>query len=56
LGIPKIGTVGLLLKAKQAGVLSTITPDLERLRSQGFSTSQSVVDAIVEQAGEGITH
>ncbi len=52
LGIPKIGTVGILLKAKQVGLLSAIKPDLERLRQDGFSLSQSVIDAVLEQASE----
>lgn len=52
LGIRKIGTVGILLKAKQVGHLAEIRPDLEQLRSQGFSLSQSVVEAVLAQAGE----
>ena len=52
LGLPKIGTVGILLKAKQVGLLSAIKPDLERLRLDGFSLSQSVIDAVLEQANE----
>ena len=52
LGLPKIGTVGILLKAKQVGLLSVIKPDLERLRRDGFSLSQRVIDAVLEQANE----
>ena len=52
LGLRKIGTVGILLKAKQVGLLPAVQPDLERLRRQGFSLSQSVVDAVLQQAGE----
>lgn len=52
LGMRKIGTVGILLKAKQIGLLPEIRPDLERLRSQGFSISQSVIDTVLAQAGE----
>jgi len=52
LGLNKIGTVGILLKAKQSGLLPTIRPELERLRRQGFSLSQAVIDAVLQQAGE----
>ena len=41
-----------LLKAKQAGLLAYIRPDVARLRQQGFSISQRVVDAVLQQAGE----
>jgi predicted nucleic acid-binding protein len=52
LGIDKIGTVGILLKAKEIGLLSVIRPEIERLRVQGFSLSHSVVEAVLQQAGE----
>jgi predicted nucleic acid-binding protein len=52
LGLNKIGTVGLLLKAKQMGLLDVIRPDLEQLRLQGFSISQYVVDIILQEAEE----
>jgi predicted nucleic acid-binding protein len=52
LGLGKIGTVGILLKAKQVGLLPQIRPEVERLRRQGFSISQRVVDAVLQQAGE----
>ncbi len=52
LGMSKMGTVGILLKAKQVGLLSTIQPDLEKLHQQGFSISQDVINAVLRQAGE----
>lgn len=52
LGVKKIGTIGILLKARQIGVLPAIRPDLEQLRQQGFSMSQDVMDAVLRQAGE----
>lgn len=52
LGLKKVGTVGILLKAKQVGILTAIRPDLDRLRQQGFSISQSVIDAVLRQADE----
>lgn len=52
LDMPKIGTLGILLKAKQVGLLSIIQPEIARLHRQGFSISQSVVEAVQRQAGE----
>lgn len=52
MGLKKVGTLGILLKAKQAGMLSVIRPELERLRQQGFSISQPVIDSVLHQAKE----
>ncbi|MDX1521456.1 MAG: DUF3368 domain-containing protein [Anaerolineae bacterium] len=52
LGLNKIGTLGLLLKAKEVGLLSQIRPEVEQLRQHGFSVGQRVVDAVLQQAGE----
>jgi predicted nucleic acid-binding protein len=52
LGLQKIGTAGILLKAKQVGLLSVVRPELERLRRQGFTLSQTVVDAVLQKANE----
>lgn len=52
LGIQKLGTVGILLKAKQVGILPSIRTDLERLHSQGFSIGPAVINAILAEAGE----
>jgi predicted nucleic acid-binding protein len=52
LGMPKVGTVGILLKAKQVGLLSVVRPELEKLRQRGFSLSQSVIDTVLQQANE----
>lgn len=52
LGVKKVGTLGILLKAKQLGLLPTIKSSVEALHQQGFSLSQIVIDAVLEQAGE----
>ena len=52
LDLPKIGTLGILLKAKQVGLLSTVQPEIARLRRQGFSISQPVIEAVLQQAEE----
>ncbi len=52
LGLQKIGTVGILLKAKEMGYIKTLRPELNRLRENGFSISQRVIDAVLKQANE----
>ncbi len=52
LGLKKVGTVGLLLRAKQAGFIAAVRSELERLQQQGFSLSQTVIDAVLRQADE----
>jgi len=52
MSINRIGTLGILLKAKQVGLLTEIRSDIEKLRRQGFSISQDVIDAVLQQADE----
>lgn len=48
----KVGTVGLLVKGKQAGFVQAIKPHLEVLRQQGFSLSRAVMDSALQQVNE----
>ncbi len=52
LNIPKIGTLGILLKAKQLELIPILRPEIEELQKSGFSISPSIVDAVLEMAGE----
>ena len=52
LGMRKIGTVGILLKAKEMGYIESVKPELERLRENGFSISQYVVGRVLQHANE----
>jgi predicted nucleic acid-binding protein len=52
LNIPKIGTLGILLKAKQLELIPILKPEIERLQKSGFSISPTIVDAVLEMAGE----
>jgi len=52
LGLNKIGTLGILVKAKQDGLIPAVRPDLERLRQVGFSVSDTVAMTILESVGE----
>ncbi len=52
LGLQKIGTVGILLKAKQVGLIVELRPESDLLSERGFGVSQGVIDAVLRQANE----
>jgi len=52
LNIPKVGTLGILLKAKELGLVSTLKPEIEELQKSGFSISPLLVEEILDAAGE----
>jgi hypothetical protein len=52
LGLRVIGTVGLLLTAKDRGLLTKIKPELDRLLAVRFFMDQELYDRAVGQAGE----
>lgn len=52
LNIPKIGTLGILLKAKEIGLVSVLKPEIEELQRSGFSISPLLVEEILDAAGE----
>ncbi len=51
-GMKKIGTLGVLLKAKQIGLLPIIRPEIELLCQEGFSVSQDVIETVLQYANE----
>ncbi|MGC1375746.1 MAG: DUF3368 domain-containing protein [Anaerolineales bacterium] len=52
LNIPKIGTLGILLKAKQLGLISNLKSEIENLQKSGFGIAPRIVDEMLHQAGE----
>jgi predicted nucleic acid-binding protein len=52
LNIPKIGTLGILLKAKELNLIPVLKPEIEELQKSGFSISPLLVDEILDAAGE----
>jgi predicted nucleic acid-binding protein len=52
LGLRVIGTVGLLLAAKDRGLLAKIKPELDRLVAVRFFMDQELYDRAISQAGE----
>jgi uncharacterized protein len=52
LKIPKTGTLGLLIEAKQLGLIPSVRIILEYLRSMGMRLSDAVYREVLNQAGE----
>jgi uncharacterized protein len=50
--ISVIGTCGLLLKAKSSGLISQVTPVLDKLEMKGFYLSQEIKQLIIRLAHE----
>jgi uncharacterized protein len=54
LGLLPIGILGTLVKAKQRGLISVVSPLIDRLKSElGFFISETLRDEILRNAGEG---
>lgn len=51
-GLAVIGSAGLLLAAKQRGLIPAVAPVLDQWRQSGYFLSASVVNAVLERAGE----
>ena len=51
-GLKPLGTAGLLVLAKKAGLLDSVGEVLREMRAKGLWISDSVVDAVLQQAGE----
>jgi predicted nucleic acid-binding protein len=52
LGIPVIGTIRLLIDAKQRGIIPSVRDPLESLRAQGMRLSDELFTRVIRQAGE----
>lgn len=52
LGIPLLGTGGILLLAKRRGLLPSLADGLNRLRNAGLWLSDDLIDLLKAQAGE----
>jgi predicted nucleic acid-binding protein len=52
LDVPAIGTLGILLKAKELGLLPAIRPEVDRLRARGFRLARQAYQDVLEMAGE----
>jgi predicted nucleic acid-binding protein len=52
LGLKLTGTVGIIVKAKKAGFISSIQPLLNRLKTNHFHISPQLEEIALKQAGE----
>lgn len=52
-GLTVIGSAGLLLAAKQRGLIPAVAPILDQWRRAGYFLSPAVVEAVLHRAGEG---
>ncbi len=52
LNVRRIGTVGLLRRAKRAGLIDKLRPQLEALQASGIYIRQALVDAVLKDVGE----
>ena len=53
-GIAVTGLAGLLLAAKRAGFITSVSQCLERLEASNFRLSEEVIRTVIEQAGESL--
>jgi uncharacterized protein len=52
LNVPRIGTLGILRRAKKSRLVMAVKPYIEELRSQGIYIRQSLIDAVLQDLGE----
>ena len=52
MGIQVTGVAGILLQGKKEGLLDAVRPVLDKLERNGFRLSGSVIEAVLEGAGE----
>ncbi|MEP7012754.1 MAG: DUF3368 domain-containing protein [Acidobacteriota bacterium] len=52
LAIPRIGTVGLLRRAKKAGLIQAVKPCIEALMANGIYIHRTLIDAVLKDVGE----
>ncbi len=55
LNIKQIGTIGLLLRAKRSKLIDKLKPHLEALQKNGIYIRQELIDAVLNEAGEGLS-
>ena len=46
------GTFGLILKAKQIGIINSVKPILDKIKKTNFRFSDKLFDLVIKQAGE----
>lgn len=52
LGLPVLGTLGLLIRARESGLLPALKPLIESLQGSGYFLSPSLVERVLADLGE----
>jgi predicted nucleic acid-binding protein len=52
LNIPRIGTLGLLRRAKQVGLIEALRPHLKALQASGIYIRPALIEAVLKSVGE----
>lgn len=52
LALPYIGTLGLLVEAKDAGLIQAVLPVMEQIKKTNFRINKSLEDEVIKLAGE----
>ncbi len=53
-GINIIGTAGILLKAKESGIINQVAPLLQELKKMNYHISDFIIQGICKEAGESL--
>jgi uncharacterized protein len=53
LGIPLIGTLGIVVAGKRRGLLPEVRPLLDALGATGFHVASDLMRQVLDDAGEG---
>lgn len=52
LGLTVTGTLGVLIKAKQSGIISSVKNAITKIQSNGFYINENILKLALKQAGE----
>ena len=52
LGLTVTGTLGVLIKAKQSGIISSVKNVITKIQSNGFYINENIIKLTLKQAGE----
>jgi predicted nucleic acid-binding protein len=51
-GVKIVGVLGILIQAKQDGLIDSVKDEVQRLRQVGFRLNQRLVDGVLKRLGE----
>lgn len=52
LGLTVTGILGVLIKAKQSGIISSVKNAITKIQSNGFYINENIIKLALKQAGE----